>query len=220
MAALTARDAHPAPGDGGRVEGPDAARPNGPLSFAGRLGVLGANARLLVATLALVVAGFVAGALFPVDTVFSDGALDSVRFPTGMVLVSGVSALVALPFTLSALVLRCHDRGHSGWWLLLSLVPIVGALFLLYLLAWPGRDAPNLFGPRRAATALEKLVGALGLVLAVLSLVATALMVPRLTASFEEVVRGYGLPGTPVEAPGSPGSPEAPGGDAGPFEVR
>ena len=45
---------------------------------------------------------------------------------------------------------RLHDTGHSGWWLLLTFVPYVGALALFVWLGfWPGKkqaaesDAPN-----------------------------------------------------------------------------
>lgn len=208
MAGLTARDAHGHLDGDARVATSDAAPANGPLSFAGRIGVLGVNARLLAATIALGVAAALAGALFPTGLAPVDGVPGSVRLPTGSVVVGGVSALVASAFVLSALVLRCHDRGHSGWWLLLTFVPLVGALFMLYLLVWPGGDEVNRFGPRRAATALDKLGGVLGLALAVLSLVGAAFALHGLAGGeLEQTLRELGAAG---------GS----GGDAGPLEVR
>jgi uncharacterized membrane protein YhaH (DUF805 family) len=42
---------------------------------------------------------------------------------------------------------RLHDLGHSGWFQLLGLVPIVGLFFLLYVSFWPGTAAPNAYGP-------------------------------------------------------------------------
>jgi uncharacterized membrane protein YhaH (DUF805 family) len=43
---------------------------------------------------------------------------------------------------------RCHDRNRSGWFQLISLVPIVGALWLLFDLGiLRGTDGPNRFGP-------------------------------------------------------------------------
>jgi uncharacterized membrane protein YhaH (DUF805 family) len=41
---------------------------------------------------------------------------------------------------------RFHDLDHSGWWMLLSLVPIVGFLVALYLLFFRGTEGPNRFG--------------------------------------------------------------------------
>lgn len=57
----------------------------------------------------------------------------------------GLAVLVLLLPSLSACVRRLHDIGKSGWWCLLSLVPIVG-LFLLYWLAQPTQQGANQFG--------------------------------------------------------------------------
>jgi uncharacterized membrane protein YhaH (DUF805 family) len=48
---------------------------------------------------------------------------------------------------LAAGVRRLHDTGRSGWWLLVSLVPIVGGIILLVLLASAGEPGPNRYGP-------------------------------------------------------------------------
>jgi len=43
---------------------------------------------------------------------------------------------------------RLHDRDRSGWWQLLYLVPIFGALFLfIYLGFLKGTEGPNSHGP-------------------------------------------------------------------------
>ena len=42
---------------------------------------------------------------------------------------------------------RLHDRDMSAWWLLLMLIPVVGALILLVIYALPGTEGPNRFGP-------------------------------------------------------------------------
>jgi uncharacterized membrane protein YhaH (DUF805 family) len=41
-----------------------------------------------------------------------------------------VAALFATLFLVSVWGRRLHDRGHSAWWLLLTLVPVLGALAL------------------------------------------------------------------------------------------
>ena len=44
-------------------------------------------------------------------------------------------------------VKRAHDLDHSGWWLLLSLIPIIGIIYVLVnVLFIKGSDEPNQFG--------------------------------------------------------------------------
>lgn len=43
-------------------------------------------------------------------------------------------------------VRRLHDLDRSGWWYLIQLVPLLGALLMLYWMVCPPRD-PNRFGP-------------------------------------------------------------------------
>ena len=51
---------------------------------------------------------------------------------------------------------RLHDTGRSAWWLLIGLVPALGALVLLVFFLLDGTAGPNRYGPdpkRRGATA-------------------------------------------------------------------
>lgn len=49
---------------------------------------------------------------------------------------------------------RWHDRGKSGWWSLVCLIPIVGPLYALWELGiQPGIDEDNSWGARPAAMA-------------------------------------------------------------------
>lgn len=56
------------------------------------------------------------------------------------------SLAVPVP-TLAAGARRLHDRGSSGWCLLLPLVPFVGGFSLLILLVWPSQEGDNQWGP-------------------------------------------------------------------------
>ena len=57
------------------------------------------------------------------------------------------SALALIP-TLSVSVRRLHDIGQSGWCLLLIMIPVIGVLWLLWLLAQPGEDPGSIgFNP-------------------------------------------------------------------------
>ena len=49
--------------------------------------------------------------------------------------------------SLAAGVRRLHDTNRSGWWLLISLVPIVGSIILIVFLATDGNRGPNDYGP-------------------------------------------------------------------------
>jgi uncharacterized membrane protein YhaH (DUF805 family) len=42
---------------------------------------------------------------------------------------------------------RLHDTGRSAWWLLIAVVPLLGALVLLVFSLLRGAPAPNRFGP-------------------------------------------------------------------------
>ena len=52
---------------------------------------------------------------------------------------------VVLP-GLAVTVRRLHDTDRSGWWLLILLAPLVGALVLLEFMATPGGEMANRFG--------------------------------------------------------------------------
>jgi|SRR6185312_15042428 len=61
----------------------------------------------------------------------------------------GVSALFALVFlipTLAVSVRRLHDTGRTGWWLFLSLVPLVGSIVLIILYCQDSQPGPNKYG--------------------------------------------------------------------------
>jgi uncharacterized membrane protein YhaH (DUF805 family) len=58
-----------------------------------------------------------------------------------------VSLLVLVP-SISSQVTRLHDRGHSAWWLLFSLIPLVGAILLFVQTGFlRGDGGPNRYGP-------------------------------------------------------------------------
>jgi len=60
--------------------------------------------------------------------------------------------LISLALLLPGLGLsfrRLHDTEHSAWWLLISLVPIVGGILLLIWTIQKGTDGPNKYGEDR-----------------------------------------------------------------------
>ncbi len=55
--------------------------------------------------------------------------------------------LVVLIPGLAVLVRRLHDIGKSGWWFLIVLIPFIGNIWLLVLLAKDSTDGSNEYGP-------------------------------------------------------------------------
>ena len=51
-----------------------------------------------------------------------------------------------LPY-LAVDVRRLHDIDRSGWWLLIGLIPLVGAILLIVWFCKAGTGGPNRFGP-------------------------------------------------------------------------
>lgn len=47
--------------------------------------------------------------------------------------------------TIAVTIRRLHDTDHSGWWMLITVIPLVG-LYLLYLLIIEGTPGSNRFG--------------------------------------------------------------------------
>ena len=66
----------------------------------------------------------------------------------GTGLIGGLLALVLIYPALALYAKRWHDRGKSGWWSLIVLVPIIGAIWLLVELGFlKGTAGPNAYGP-------------------------------------------------------------------------
>lgn len=57
-------------------------------------------------------------------------------------------AIAAVVMQIATGVTRCHDRGKSGFWMLLILVPVVGFIWWLVDLGiLEGEEGPNKYGP-------------------------------------------------------------------------
>ncbi len=41
---------------------------------------------------------------------------------------------------------RLHDTGKSGWFQLIGIIPVIGTLIMIYLMAQPGEPAANQYG--------------------------------------------------------------------------
>lgn len=72
---------------------------------------------------------------------FIDGALFG-----GQVLGTIYSLAILIP-SIAVGARRLHDIGRSGWWLLIGLIPLIGALVLLWWFIQPSQEGSNQFGP-------------------------------------------------------------------------
>jgi uncharacterized membrane protein YhaH (DUF805 family) len=64
--------------------------------------------------------------------------------PTGVL--GLIYSLATLLPSLGVVVRRLHDTGRSGWWFLISLVPLVGGIVLIVFLATEGTRGTNAYG--------------------------------------------------------------------------
>lgn len=69
----------------------------------------------------------------------------------GMPVLAGIYGLSVLLPSLGVGVRRLHDTGRSGWWLLLSLIPLIGALVLLVFYVQDSQPGANKWGPNPKA---------------------------------------------------------------------
>jgi uncharacterized membrane protein YhaH (DUF805 family) len=74
---------------------------------------------------------------------FKGVPLLSLLFALALVVV-GLGLIVP---SIAASFRRLHDIDKSAWWLLIGLIPLIGAIVLLVLFALPGTPGPNRFGP-------------------------------------------------------------------------
>ncbi len=95
----------------------------------------------ILATIILyAVLGIIDGALIAPMMGFESFAPESAQ-PLSM-----IASLGLLLPNLAVAARRLHDTDRSGWWLLLSLIPIIGTLVLLYFLVLRGTEGSNRFG--------------------------------------------------------------------------
>ena len=74
---------------------------------------------------------------------FMTGSLDA---ELGMGLLSGLYSLAILIPSLAVTVRRLHDTGRTGWWLLIGLIPLIGAIVLLVFMLLDSQSGDNEYG--------------------------------------------------------------------------
>lgn len=62
-------------------------------------------------------------------------------------MIANIYSLAVLVPSLGIAVRRLHDVGKSGWFLLIALIPLIGAIWLLVLFFTDGEAGSNEYGP-------------------------------------------------------------------------
>ena len=86
---------------------------------------------------------------------FIDGVIGSASAEAGVGLLYGIYTLAILIPSIAVGVRRLHDTDRSGWWLLIGLIPLIGAIVLLVFMVQGGKPGANQYGadPKAAAAA-------------------------------------------------------------------
>lgn len=159
----------------------DAIIPTSIWTAKGRLGILSYFAQSLLTALVLIIIAvaimFVIGIVFgggDIETMMTSGA----EGPAGIAMaVTLIPLYLAMLWTgICFIIKRLHDRNHTGWWSLIFLIPLINLLLFLYIALFRGNKHSNRFGAPRPTKGWEKVVGVIGLILMVGSMIATVAM--------------------------------------------
>jgi uncharacterized membrane protein YhaH (DUF805 family) len=134
------------------------------FSFYGRIGRGGFWLGLIAGIVAIAAAFAIAYLVFgmPFSATNADGTPlisgspmppdAKINYSVPGLIIVGIGYILGLWISLAAQVKRWHDRGASGWWVLINLIPGIGTLVSCGFLE--GKPGPNRFGPDpRNATA-------------------------------------------------------------------
>lgn len=85
--------------------------------------------------------------IISIALIFVDMLVGTLNKELGLGLTSGLYTLAILIPSIAVAVRRLHDTDRSGWWMLIVLVPFLGAIVLLVFLVMDGTPGSNRFGP-------------------------------------------------------------------------
>jgi uncharacterized membrane protein YhaH (DUF805 family) len=87
--------------------------------------------------------------LFNILIAFALAIIDSATglAKSGSIPLNSLYCLAVLVPSVAVAVRRLHDTGHSGWWWLIALVPLVGAVVLLIFMVQDSAPGQNQYGP-------------------------------------------------------------------------
>ena len=97
--------------------------------------------------------------MFTLINILIGVALGVIGYATGIKLLSNIYSVAVLVPGIAVAVRRLHDIGKSGWWMLIAIIPIIGAIWLIVLLATDGTPEDNEYGasPKYGSSELNEL---------------------------------------------------------------
>ena len=81
-----------------------------------------------------------------------DALLGTFSSSTNVGLLGGIYGLAIIIPSIAVSVRRLHDIDRTGWWVLISLVPVIGTIVLLVFAVLDGTPGENRFGPNPKAS--------------------------------------------------------------------
>jgi uncharacterized membrane protein YhaH (DUF805 family) len=86
-----------------------------------------------------------------------DGLFGTYHRSTGAGLLSTIFSLAVLIPSIAVSVRRLHDIDRTGWWVLISLVPLVGWIVLLVFHVQDSTPGTNRYGPNPKSTEYQSM---------------------------------------------------------------
>ena len=77
---------------------------------------------------------------------YVDWLTGNINPETGLGILSGIYALGVMIPGMAVSVRRLHDTDRSGWWLLITFVPVIGAIVFLYFMVLDSNPETNEYG--------------------------------------------------------------------------
>jgi len=85
--------------------------------------------------------------IFSIVATILDNVLGLASPEVGYGILTGLYSLAVLVPGLAVTVRRLHDTSRSGWWILIALIPLVGAICLIVFTAQDSKPGDNEYGP-------------------------------------------------------------------------
>jgi uncharacterized membrane protein YhaH (DUF805 family) len=85
--------------------------------------------------------------IFAIVLIIIDGMTGTLNEETGIGVLSSIFLLAMIIPGLAVAVRRLHDTDRSGWWIFISLIPLIGGIWFLVLMVLDGTSGQNQYGP-------------------------------------------------------------------------